>query len=578
MLDKDQVLQDRLDALKRGIPLEKVIADLPEDGRDLEPLIRMAAAVQGLTYPKMDPEKSRIQHRRVLSAARSARAATRPSVRQPSLTTWMSSHKGWLAVGTALSVVLVFSITILGLGLYLVGPASAHSARLMDVTGLVEVAPSADSNDWQFITNGGQVSQGQRIRTYAGSGATLVFFEGSRSTIGENVDLTLTHLSGRWGNAIQVELTQNSGPTNQSVVPLSGAGSYFRVQTPAGEAIVHGTSFSVDVAADGGALFAVDHGKVQVKNARAEVFLTSGQATTVLPDGNPETPGYQFFLQGPITAMEGEQWAVSNVPFTVTPHTEIIGTFKVGDFIQVRGRILENNQWQADQIQPPNQEMVKLRFTGVITAKNDGSWVIGGKTVQVTSETELNGDLPIGAAVEVNFVVVSPDNTWLAKEIDSLEEEEPTPTATSTATQTNTPTITGTPTQTPTVTETVTGTPGTSTPTPTPTITPTPTGTPTPPEETGRCSNRTQIQPEGARLAQRFQVTYEEIMGWFCQGFGFGEIDLAYGLSQQSGTPVADIFAMRRAGLGWGQIKRDPSLQPKMKTPQPNNKGKGPNK
>ena len=43
-------------------------------------------------------------------------------------------------------------------------------------------------------------------------------------------------------------------------------------------------------------------------------------------------------------------------------------------------------------------------------------------------------------------------------------------------------------------------------------------------------------------------------MGWFCAGYGFGEIDLAYGLSAETGTAVEEIFAMRQAGMGWGQI------------------------
>ena len=47
-------------------------------------------------------------------------------------------------------------------------------------------------------------------------------------------------------------------------------------------------------------------------------------------------------------------------------------------------------------------------------------------------------------------------------------------------------------------------------------------------------------------------------MGWFCQGFGFGEIDLAYSLSAEPGVDVdvADIFAMRADGQGWGEIKQ----------------------
>jgi hypothetical protein len=109
----------------------------------------------------------------------------------------------------------------------------------------------------------------------------------------------------------------------------------------------------------------------------------------------------------------------------------------------------------------------------------------------------------------------------------------------------------------------MTGTPGTATPT-------------VPPKnDSSRCESRTQQQPEALRLAQRYNVTYDEIMSWFCKGFGFGEIDLAYGLSLSTGMPVSEIFAMRSSGLGWGQIKKQ--LSPQM-TPEAKNNGNGHNK
>jgi len=91
----------------------------------------------------------------------------------------------------------------------------------------------------------------------------------------------------------------------------------------------------------------------------------------------------------------------------------------------------------------------------------------------------------------------------------------------------------------------------TSTPTATPTIvTSNRVG-----EETGQCTGA-DPHPTGMKLAQRYSVPYEEIMSWFCQHYGFGEIDLAYSLSRQSGKPVEEIFAMRASGMGWGAIKK----------------------
>jgi hypothetical protein len=373
------------------------------------------------------------------------------------------------------------------------------------------------------------------------------------------------------------------------VIPLRGSSGYFQIMTPAGEASVRGTSFSVNVNADGESLFAVSRGRVQVKNANSEVLLTAGQATAVHPNEGPEHPSFRFALQGPVTTLPSDpqqigQWAISSVPFDVTVNTDKLGAFQLGDFASVRGRILDSGQWVADTIEPAGQNIVKLMFTGVLTAKAGDFWTIGGRPVMVTKDTVRSSRLNIGATVEVTFEVRSPNNVWVALKIESLEEEEPTPSPTVTATATSTgtptptgtvtPTVTGTPfTETPTPTATVTGTPGTATPTPTTTITPTitPTVTVMPKNDTQRCANRTQIQPEGMRLAQRFGVTYEEIMGWFCKGFGFGEIDLAYDLSRQYGVSVAEIFNMRSVqGLGWGQIKKMLAA--------PADKGKGHNK
>jgi len=124
----------------------------------------------------------------------------------------------------------------------------------------------------------------------------------------------------------------------------------------------------------------------------------------------------------------------------------------------------------------------------------------------------------------------------------------PTPTITATVTLTPTATITPTETLTPTATMTPTATLP-------PTLTLTPTATITVTQAPTNCTGANP-QPKGQSLAAEFGVPYNEIMGWFCQGFGFGEIDQAYQLSAQSGMSVDSIFALRRSGLGWGEIKK----------------------
>ncbi|HSF81326.1 MAG TPA: DUF5666 domain-containing protein [Anaerolineales bacterium] len=78
--------------------------------------------------------------------------------------------------------------------------------------------------------------------------------------------------------------------------------------------------------------------------------------------------------------------------------------------------------------------------------------------------------------------------------------------------------------------------------------------------------------PKGQKLAEEHGVPYAEIMGWFCQRFGFGEIDLGYTLAEtymDQGITAAQLFEMRRAGQGWGQIKNWLKTLPTTPTDEP---------
>lgn len=122
---------------------------------------------------------------------------------------------------------------------------------------------------------------------------------------------------------------------------------------------------------------------------------------------------------------------------------------------------------------------------------------------------------------------------------------------------TATPSWSPTPTMTPIWSPTPTITPSWSpTPTMTPSWSPTPTSTSVPVV----CNHPD--QPVGHRLADAFNVSYDEIMGWFCQGFGFGEIARAYLLADATGVPPATYFAQRQSGMGWGQIVKQTGVHP----------------
>jgi hypothetical protein len=74
------------------------------------------------------------------------------------------------------------------------------------------------------------------------------------------------------------------------------------------------------------------------------------------------------------------------------------------------------------------------------------------------------------------------------------------------------------------------------------------------------CANPERLHPVGARLAARYDVTYKQVMDWFCEGIGFGQIMLALQTARQINVEPATLLDRRLAGEGWGEIWQDAGL------------------
>jgi hypothetical protein len=76
-------------------------------------------------------------------------------------------------------------------------------------------------------------------------------------------------------------------------------------------------------------------------------------------------------------------------------------------------------------------------------------------------------------------------------------------------------------------------------------------------ETSAYCSgDKENDHPFAASIADTYGVSVSEVMGYFCQGFGFGQIMLALQTGQMEGVTdsVSDMLASRKSGMGWGQI------------------------
>ncbi len=664
MLNYDDLLEQKICEIEKGAPVETVVNTLPEAGKELEPLIRLAAAVRGMSHPEPGPELAAEQHRRVMAAVQ---AETQPQKRPP-LAEWGYNWRGPILAGLAGTVVLIFLLSIAGLSAWFFNRAQ-DTARVESVAGQVQIA-NRNGTDWETISTGDRLRRGQRIRTLGASTATLVFFEGTRTTLSANSDITLAKLNGSAGKSLQVEIHQNSGETFNQVTPLQGTRSFFLVSTSSGTASVHGTSFQVRVSQSGQAQFSVITGEVRVNNNSQEVTLLPGQAVAAGINGELTQPTFHFELEGSLLAIDDATgaWTVSGVSFLITPQTTINGEPQLGSLLSVTGRILEDGNWVADDIYPAETSQQTATFTGTLDTMEGAVWSISGIDVVVNDQTRLDTNLALDEPVRVTFNTLE-DGSWLALSIEALTENtaDPDPDATATADPDAMPSYAFVPEELEVSTcadqssynlsaalkntgleekdiaanvklgylidsggeyvSTVELIPAsweqidagqmvnfitsittngswleapedseikirifiasaTNRPdhlegrltitiksdcvaeeTPTVDDTPDPSATPSvspteqslsneSTESTGQCTGANP-QPTGMKLAQRYGVSYEEIMKWFCEyHYGFGEIDLAYSLSRESGKPVEEIFAMRASGAGWGAIKK----------------------
>jgi len=154
---------------------------------------------------------------------------------------------------------------------------------------------------------------------------------------------------------------------------------------------------------------------------------------------------------------------------------------------KLREEMAERRREEAKAI-ATSQRLVEMAFPGAVEQVDGSSWTIGGVVVQTTPETEINGEVTVGALVSVHVRSLS-DGTLQALRITAQPAETgPAPTALPTVAEpTVRPTATPTETQVPPTQAPFVPSPPTSTPTPTstakPTATPKPTRTPTPARE-----------------------------------------------------------------------------------------------
>ena len=68
------------------------------------------------------------------------------------------------------------------------------------------------------------------------------------------------------------------------------------------------------------------------------------------------------------------------------------------------------------------------------------------------------------------------------------------------------------------------------------------------------CTAGGERDPKGEEIANRWNVPYDEVIGYYCQGLDFHEINRMYKLNRKTGMSSQMIFEKLQAGVSWEKI------------------------
>jgi len=119
-----------------------------------------------------------------------------------------------------------------------------------------------------------------------------------------------------------------------------------------------------------------------------------------------------------------DPWMVTGKTLQTNESTQIEDGLAVGDLVRVRGTILEDDTWLAYSIERAEEQADQTIILIGKVASID-PWVVNGITLNVTSDTVINGEITPGMLVRVEILLLD-DGTWEVISISPLGDFPPT--------------------------------------------------------------------------------------------------------------------------------------------------------
>ena len=166
---------------------------------------------------------------------------------------------------------------------------------------------------------------------------------------------------------------------------------------------VNGISFTVNISTEiyPSASLAIVGAFVKVEAIKLDDgSLVAKEIEVVRPEGERER---HVEFRGMIESFNASVWVVAGRTVNISPTTVIRGTPVVSATAEVEALLKADGSLWALKIEVERRETEKERveFRGVISAFSATQWVVGGRTVLISTTTQISGTPQIGLIAEV---------------------------------------------------------------------------------------------------------------------------------------------------------------------------------
>lgn len=150
-------------------------------------------------------------------------------------------------------------------------------------------------------------------------------------------------------------------------------------------------------------LFRLDNNVVQVKNDNGDWAPVGGAS---------------FELVGKLERTD--PWTVTGTKLETRDTTQIEEGLEVGALVRVRGVALEDKTWVAFSIELADTQTESI-IVLIGTVDSMDPWMVNGVKLNVTDQTDIQGDITVGMIVRVEIQLAA-DGTWIVLSIVPLSD------------------------------------------------------------------------------------------------------------------------------------------------------------